>query len=370
MRVILTGGGTGGHIYPALAIGQALKKACPGAEFLYAGSETGLEKRIAAAAGLPFAAMDVLGWRRSLSLHTLKVCYKTLVALRQADALVRDFQPELVVGTGGYVSLPVVWAASRRHVKTFIHEQNAFPGLANKFLARRVDGVMLTYAEAARHFAPGVQKKLHLTGLPVRPAILRVSRVEGLRRFGFNADKPVLLTVGGSRGAASLNRAMLGLYGDRELTKRVQIIHLVGADGYEAYLAELKSAGIDMVNCGNIIIMPYLQEMEYALACADLCVARAGAAFLAEMTAKGVPGILIPYPFATENHQEHNASALTEKGAALMIRDRDLDSKKLLESVRAILYNEKRRIEMGQNSLRSGKPDALNRIVDLLTKHA
>jgi len=367
MRVILTGGGTGGHIYPALAIGQALSKNYRQVEFLYVGSETGLEKRIVAAAGFPFVAIDVLGWQRRVSLQTLKVCYKTARALFEAHAIVHDFQPDLVIGTGGYVSLPVVWAAARQQKATFIHEQNAFPGLANKFLSRRVSGVLLTYPEAAKYFAPGVQKKLHITGLPIRPAIMRINRDEGLKHFGFTIDKPVLLVVGGSRGAGSINRAMLDVYKDVKLSSYLQIIHLVGAVGYEAYVRELRSTGIYMGNCGNINVMPYLQEMEYAVACADLCVARAGAAFLSEMTAKGVPGILIPYPLAAENHQEYNARTLVDAGAAEMILDRDLNGKKLLESIRNILYNDKRRLQMQENSLKAGKPEALEKIIRVIT---
>ncbi len=368
MRVILTGGGTGGHIYPALAIGQALPKAYGHVEFLYVGSAAGLEKRIVQAAGLPFMALDVHGWQRKLSFHTLKVCYKTAKALYEANAIVRNFKPDIVIGTGGYVSLPVVWAASRQKVVTFIHEQNAWPGLANRFLSRRVSGVLLTYVEASKHFAPDVQKKLHLTGLPIRPAIMSITREEGLRHFGFNPAKPVLLVVGGSRGAASINSAMLDVYKDNNLFSQLQIIHLVGAAGYDAYKRELKSAGIDMGNCGNINIMPYLQEMEYALSCADLCVARAGAAFLSEMTAKGVPGILIPYPLAAENHQEYNARTLVDTGAAVMILDRDLNRKKLLESIQDILYNEKRRHQMAQNSLKAGKPEAINEIISVIKR--
>ena len=367
MRVILTGGGTGGHIYPALAIGQALSKAYRQVEFLYVGSETGLEKRIVRAAGFPFVALDVQGWQRSFSLHTIKVCYKTAKALYDANAIVRNFQPDVVIGTGGYVSLPVVWAAARQHKSTFIHEQNAYPGLANRLLSRHVSGVLLTYIEASKHFPSGVRNKLHITGLPIRPAIMSVNRDEGLRHFGFSVDKPVLLVVGGSRGAGSINSAMLDVYRNVKLCSKLQLIHLVGAVGYEAYVRELRKAGIDMGKCGNINVMPYLHEMEYALACADLCVARAGAAFLSEMTAKGVPGILIPYPLAAENHQEYNARTLVDTGAAEMILDRDLNGEKLLESVQNILYNEKRRKQMAQNSMKAGKPEAIEKIIRVIS---
>jgi len=180
MRIILTGGGTGGHIYPAIAIGQALRKEYPDAEFLYIGTKQGLEKDIVPQAGFPFRTIEVTGWQRKFSWQALQAGWQALKGLRQASRLVREFSPDLVVGTGGYVCLPVVWAASRQGIPTVIHEQNAMPGLTNRFLSRKASYVMLTFKESACFFPKSVQGKIRITGLPVRPAIMRTTREEGL----------------------------------------------------------------------------------------------------------------------------------------------------------------------------------------------
>lgn len=364
MRVILTGGGTGGHIYPAIAIGQAVQKNWPDAELLYVGTETGLEKRILASSSYPFMAIDVEGLPRKLSWQALRALWKAFSSLRQAERIIREFQPDVVVGTGGYVCLPVVWAAARRGVPAFIHEQNALPGLTNRFLSRRVQGILLTFPEAKERFPQKARSKAVVTGLPVREEILRVSRSEGLQFFGFSPDKPVLLGLGGSRGAASINRAMPEVI--KKFQDRLQIIHITGADGHDSFLQGLQGAGINVGNCGNIIVRPYLHQMEYALACADLCVARAGATFISEMTARGIPGILIPYPYAAENHQEHNAKALLHKRAAEVTLDKDLTGELLVKQVEKIIFDAKKLRMMAQNSKKAGNTEAIEKILSVL----
>jgi UDP-N-acetylglucosamine--N-acetylmuramyl-(pentapeptide) pyrophosphoryl-undecaprenol N-acetylglucosamine transferase len=364
MRVILTGGGTGGHIYPAVAIGQAIKKQWPKTELLYVGTAHGLESRIIPTTGFSFITIDVEGLQRKISFQAVKAVWKALAGLFKADKIIRDFQPDLVIGTGGYVCLPVVWSAARQKIPALLHEQNALPGLTNRFLSSRVNGIMLTFQEAQNHLSPKAQKKARLTGLPIRQEIMRVNRAEGLAYFGFSPDKPTLLAVGGSRGARSINNAMLRVC--RDFADKIQIIHITGAGGYDSFLKQLKFSGIDVGNCGNIIIRPYLHQMECALACADLCVARAGAAFLAEMTAKGIPGILIPYPYAAENHQEHNARSLVQKKAAVMILDSQLNGEVLGKEIQKILSDEKERILMSENSKNAGNPDAIEKIINVV----
>lgn len=388
MRIILTGGGTGGHIYPAVAIGQAIKKVWPNAEFLYVGTKRGLETKIVPAAGYKLITLDIMGWERKVSLQALKAGWKAIRGLQQATKIVKDFKPQLVIGTGGYVCLPVVWAAARQGVPTLIHEQNAMPGLTNKFLSRRVDGIMLTFPQSKKYFSQKLQEKLYVTGLPVRPAILEVTKEEGLKHFGLSKENLTIVSVGGSRGAKSINEAMLrvcveyaaplskgSLRKTYDSTGRisykspgVQIIHITGTDGYTNFLSKLQRAGINMANNGNIIVRPYIHEMEYALACADLCIARAGAAFLSEMTARGIPGILIPYPYATENHQEYNARSLVEQGAAQLILDRELTGEKLLEYINNILFDENKRNLSSTLSLQAGKPEAIEKILQVIKK--
>jgi len=367
MRIVITGGGTGGHIYPAIAIVHAILQEWPRAEILYVGTETGMENKIVPQAGIDFITIDVIGWQRKISIQAVKALWKALMGLHQADRIIYDFYPHLVIGTGGYVCLPVVWSAAQKGIPTLIHEQNVMPGLANKFLSKRVDGVMLTFCESKKYFHKSIQDKLYVTGLPIRSDILRATREEGLAYFGFSPDKKTLLGVGGSRGARSINKAMIDVC--KELGDKIQIVHLTGASEYESFLRELSDEGIDVGNCGNIIIRPYLHHMEFALACADLCVARSGAAFISEMTAKGLPGILIPYPHAADNHQEFNAKSLAAQYAAEMVQDKDLTGKVLLKKINSILFNEEKRKIMAQNSKKAGKPEAIEKIIEVIKRY-
>lgn len=364
MRVILTGGGTGGHIYPAIAIGQAIYNEWPRTEFLYVGTETGLEKRIIPKTRFRFVSIDIEGIQRKISPQIFRATWKAIIGVYQAESIIHDFVPHLVIGTGGYVCWPVVWTATLKNIPAIIHEQNALPGLTNRFLSKRVDKVMLTFAEAKERLSEKAQKKATVTGLPIRDEIMKASRQQGLDYFGFTPDKPTLLGIGGSRGAVSINKAMLNICA--KLKDKVQIIHITGTDGYEQFIHDLKSTGINVGNSGNIIIRPYLHSMEYALACADLCVARAGAAFLSEMTAKGIPGILVPYPFAAENHQEYNAKSLVQKGAAVMIKDDRLSGEVLLQEVSKILFNEPQRKLMAEKSKEAGNCQAIEKIVEVI----
>lgn len=369
MRVILTGGGTGGHIYPAVAIGQALQKEWPHCEILYIGTKKGLENKIVPEIGFHMVVLDVEGWQRKISFQAVKAGWKASRAFWAARKIIRDFSPQLVIGTGGYVCLPVVGAASRLGITTLLHEQNAIPGLTNRLLSGWVKGILLTFPEAQKYFSARIQEKLEVTGLPIRPAILQAKREEGLSYFGFSPEKLTLLGIGGSRGAKSINEAMLFVCRQYADDARVQIIHLTGQTGFAEFQKELQRRGIKMPNNGNIIITPYLQEMEYALACTDLCVARSGAAFLAEMTATGLPGILVPYPHAAENHQEYNARALVEQGAAEMILDRELTGEGLLEKVEQVLFDREKREEMAQKSKEAGNPDAIEKIIEVVKKY-
>lgn len=369
IRVILTGGGTGGHIYPAVAIGQAIRQEWPAAEILYIGTKQGLENKIVPEAGFPLTLIEVEGWQRKFSLQAVKAGWKALRAFGVARKIMRGFAPQLVIGTGGYVCLPVVWAASRLGITTLLHEQNALPGLTNRLLASQVEQILLTFAAAKQYFPAKVQDRLQVTGLPVRPAILEMERQAGLDYFGLSPEKLTLVAVGGSRGAKTINQAMLSVCRKYAGDPRVQIIHLTGQSGYIEFIEALQAAGINWNNIGNIIIKPYLHEMEYVLACADLCVARCGAAFLAEMTVKGIPGILVPYPYAAENHQEYNARALVDQGAAELILDRDLTGDSLLAQVEQLLFQTEKRQEMARNSLRAGRPEAMKNIKKIIKQY-
>lgn len=362
MRIIVTGGGTGGHIYPAIAIANALISKLNGSEVLYVGTREGMEAELVPKNGLSFAGIAGKGLPRKLSLETLKFAGANMKALWDAKKILKDFKPDLVVGTGGYVSGPVVLSAALFGIPALLHEQNAFPGKTNKLLAKVVKGVMITFPESAEYFSN--QDKIELVGLPVREDVGRISRKEGAGKFGLNPDKKTLLVTGGSRGALSINQAMLKVLNKLLEYPDVQLIWATGSATYETIIQELESAGINWRR-GQWRITAYLNDMPEALACADLCICRAGAATLAELSAAGKAGILIPYPYAAENHQEYNARAFETKGGAIVLLDRELDGEILWNHVEKILFNVFKLEEMGNRSKEVFNPGALDRIVNL-----
>ncbi|TGE32679.1 undecaprenyldiphospho-muramoylpentapeptide beta-N-acetylglucosaminyltransferase [Desulfosporosinus sp. Sb-LF] len=362
MRVMLTGGGTGGHIYPALAIAKGLLARDDETQILYVGIRDGMEARLVPEAGIAFAGISGKGLPRRLSLDTIKVLGQSVKALWETKKLLRHFHPDLVVGTGGYVSGPVVLTAALFNIPTLLHEQNALPGITNRILARVVRRVMLTFPESMEHFS--VKKKLELVGLPVRPEIGKVSREVGAKHFKLRPNRLTLLVTGGSRGARTLNQAMIGVLEHLAQRSDIQVIWATGKTTYMETIEEFKKRGISWER-PEWRILEYLNAMPEALACSDICIGRAGAASLAEMQVAGIPSILIPYPFAAENHQEHNAQAMVQAGAARIILDRELDGERLWKEVEGLISQPKLLAKMGTAVQTLAQPQALNKIVDL-----
>ncbi|AGA70218.1 UDP-N-acetylglucosamine--N-acetylmuramyl-(pentapeptide) pyrophosphoryl-undecaprenol N-acetylglucosamine transferase [Desulfitobacterium dichloroeliminans LMG P-21439] len=360
MRVIVTGGGTGGHIYPALAIAKGILAKVPDSEILYVGTREGMEARLVPEAGISFKGVSGQGLPRKISLDTLKVGGKTIKALWETKEILKKYKPDLVVGTGGYVSGPVVLTAALFGIPTLLHEQNALPGITNKILTRFVRKVMVTFPESIAHF--GVRKKLILTGLPVRPEIGSISRQKGADCLGLRPEHLTLLVTGGSRGARSINQAMPKVLRQLANHPEIQVIWATGKATYQETVETLKAEGIQWQR-ENWRILEYLKAMPEALACADLFVGRAGATTLAEIMVAGKPGILIPYPFAAENHQEFNARALEKDGAARVILDQDLTGENLWAVIQGLAENPEQLAEMSRSARKSGQPDALEKIV-------
>ncbi|PKM77637.1 MAG: undecaprenyldiphospho-muramoylpentapeptide beta-N-acetylglucosaminyltransferase [Firmicutes bacterium HGW-Firmicutes-15] len=358
MKIILTGGGTGGHIYPALAIASEIKRRDPAVELLYVGTEKGLESKIVPPSGIPFKTIDISGIDRSSMLKAGKALIKFPFSFFQARDIIKDFRPDIIVGTGGYVSYPIVLAGTFMDVKTLIHEQNAIPGLANRNLARRVDCVLLTFEEARKYLDA---KCIKLTGLPVRQEILTIDRKKA--NFGDKGNKFILLAFGGSLGAASINQAMLQLV-ERYKNEDMGIIWIAGQAGYE----DMKEALEKIVDTKSLVctvnMLPYMYNIEEALAVADLAICRAGASTVCELEVLGLPAILVPYPYAAENHQEKNARALVDKNAALMIIDEFLDGDTLYKKIEELRKKKQILQEMGQNMIKEARTNALRDIVD------
>ncbi len=359
MKFIITGGGTGGHIYPALAIAKGIKERQKDAEILYVGTRKGLESSIVPQAGLRFTTIDVSGINRSSMLKASRSLVKFPQSLFQAWDIIKEFQPDMVLGTGGYVSFPVVLAATFFPTKTVIHEQNAFPGLANRNLARRVDFAMLNFAEAGSYMKA---KSMEVTGMPVRAEILNVQREESIKKLQLNPNLFTLLVFGGSRGAMTINRAMLEAV-PRWPEDKMQIIWICGESAY----SEIKRH-LDNLSPGKpfLQLYPYMYNIEEALAAADLAVCRAGAGTLSELAILGLPAILIPYPYAAEGHQEKNARTLLAKKAAVMVIDEFLDGDTLFRKVNELRENPLCLREMADNMAKEGRPNALNEILDLI----
>lgn len=367
MRILLAGGGTGGHIYPALAIAERLKELHPECEILYVGTEKGLESRIVPQRGIPFRTVAVEGLPRKLSPALLKAIGKAAGGCVEAKKIVKQFRPDLVIGTGGYVCGPVVLAAWMAGIRTMIHEQNAFPGVTNKILARFASVTMVNFQAAEQYFVH--KKRIYVTGLPVRQEVLRTEKKAGLDYLGFSADKITLLISGGSRGARSINRAMAKAYPDLVKLDDLQILHLTGTLDYQDTLDAIAAEGIDLQAYPQVLVKPYLDEMQYGLAAADFCVCRAGATFLAELTACGLPGILIPYPYAAENHQEYNAKALVDQHAAVMILDKELTGKRLYQNIMELYQQPEKRKQMAAHARNAGKRDSLDQIIQLIEQN-
>ncbi len=366
MRFVVAGGGTGGHIYPALAIARGLKARYPGAEILYIGTAGGMEADIVPREGLPFKGIVASGLKRKLSLSNLAVLWQAGYGFCQAYRTIRRLRPAAVIGTGGYVCGPVLLAAALSKIPTLIHEQNALPGITNRILARFVDRITITFAASVDYFTP--RKKVRLTGLPVRPEILQVEKSCHPGKSGIEGGRLSLLSFGGSRGARTINMAMVEVIKKFAGDPRVDIFHVTGKAGYNEFVENCAARGIDMGNYGNITVKSYIYHMQDVLAAADLVLSRAGAATLAELTAVGIPAILVPYPYASENHQEFNARALEKEGAAMVVPDQKLNGKLLCRELEALLSGRDRLSEMAAASKKMGKRNALADIIDCVAE--
>ncbi|TCS84413.1 undecaprenyldiphospho-muramoylpentapeptide beta-N-acetylglucosaminyltransferase [Tepidibacillus fermentans] len=363
MKVVLSGGGTGGHIYPALAMAKEIKKQVPNAEFLYIGSKKGLEKGIVEKAGFSFVEIEITGFKRKLSFDNVKTILRFLKGVQTSKKYLREFQPDIVIGTGGYVCGPVLYAASKEKIPTIIHEQNVIPGLTNQFLSRFVDVVAISFEGARPYFSNA--KRIELTGNPRATEVVNANPMNGFQALGISPSKRIILFVGGSRGAKAINESFLEVLPSLTQYEDYHFVYVTGEVHYENIQKEIKNRGIDLNQYSNVSIFPFLYNMPEILAATSLIVSRAGASTLAEITALGVPAILIPSPYVTNNHQEKNAKWLEEQGAAKMIREKELNGQLLLETILEMM-NEQNREKVVHASKMIGQPDAAGRMVSIM----
>ncbi|WP_243289967.1 undecaprenyldiphospho-muramoylpentapeptide beta-N-acetylglucosaminyltransferase [Bacillus sp. FJAT-47783] len=354
MKIAVSGGGTGGHIYPALALIKEIQKRRKDVEFLYIGTEKGLESTIVKREGIPFKSIHITGFKRKISVENMKTVMRFMKGVSISKKLLRDFGADVVIGTGGYVCGPVVYAASKLGIPTIIHEQNSLPGLTNKFLAKYVDKVAICFEDAKKYFP---EHKVILTGNPRASEVVGKDPEKGRASLALQAGKRSVLLFGGSRGARPINDAVLGAL--KTFSKKdYQIIYVTGEVHYDSVMEKAKDANIGE----NVIIKPFIHNMPEVLAAVDLVVSRAGATTLAEITALGLPSILIPSPYVTANHQEMNARSLSDYHAAVLLLENELTSESLIKHIDQILLNDRELKRMKESSKKLGIPDASKRL--------
>lgn len=363
MNLLLAGGGTGGHVYPALALAEAASLADSANRVLFAGSRAGMEAALVPAAGVPFAGLRVRPPRSRAVGRSLVALATGVLSLGEAAALVARFRPDVILATGGIAATPTVLAGWAWRVPVVVLEGNARPGRVNAALARLARAVCVASDAAASRF-PG--RRTVLTGLPVRREIVAGTRADGLRRFGLDPDRRTVLAIGGSQGAATLNAAVEEAVGRLSGRRDLQILHQVGR-GWAGPAEGPEARDVDGV---RYVRVPYLGEIGAAYACADIVVSRCGAAAVAEITATGRPAILVPYPFAAEGHQADNAADLVAADAAVLLQDERLNGRVLAAALAAILDTPGRRDAMAARSRALGRPDAASRVLALLAEVA
>lgn len=347
MRVLIACGGTGGHINPGLAIADIIKSKYPDAEFLFAGTPKGMESKLVPKAGYKLETIKVAGFQRKISLENVGRNIKAAAYLassgRRAKEIIKNFKPDIAIGTGGYAAGPVIRKAAKMGIPTAIHEQNAYPGVTNRLLSKEVDYVMLTVIEAL-DFMDKDKFEYSVTGLPVRSGINKLSKAEARKKLGINSDFTVL-SFGGSLGAGCINETMADTF-KWHVGKGLNVnhIHGYGGMGKETFPQAMQAAGIPLKS-DRVRITEYINDMDVCLAAADLVICRSGASTLAELEAAGKASILIPSPIVAGNHQYHNAMVLGKAGAAVVIEQKDVSSERIISEIEK-LYNDPDKVEV------------------------
>ena len=367
LRVIISGGGTGGHIFPAVSIAGELKKANPETEILFVGAEGKMEMEKVPAAGYKIVGLPIVGLQRQLTLknivNDLKVPFKIVASVRRARKIIKEFKPDVAVGVGGYASAPLLWAATRMKLPCLIQEQNGFAGLTNKLLAKKAGSICVAY-EGMEKFFPA--EKIVLSGNPIRPEMHPYSdeeKAEGIEYYGLDPARKHLLIVGGSLGSGTLNKSM----------KAWIEAGCPGGEGVEIIwqCGRYYKAGVDAFMQGRDLPFvhhtDFIGRMDLAYACADAIISRSGASSVSEICATGKAAVFVPSPNVAEDHQTHNAMALVSRDAALMVRDADA-ANDLMPAALALLDDPERTARISANALAMAKPDAGRTILDEIYK--
>lgn len=362
MKILLSGGGTGGHVYPAVAIANELKERYTNAEILFVGTSNGIESEIVPKNGFDIKTITVQGFKRKIDLDNVKRGFKLIKGLGDARKIVKDFKPDVVIGTGGYVSGPVLFcASSNKNTISIVHEQNSFPGVTNKILSKKVTKIITCFEDAKLRFPESAQTKVTLIGNPVRKELLEVSKEDARKKLNVPLDKKMVLIYGGSGGFKKINDAMIDVVKDM-VKDDIAFVYATGKRFYDSFSKDIE--GLELKSYQRVV--PYLDDMANVLSASDIVIGSAGATSLSEITAMGKPSIIIPKAYTAENHQEYNARSVANQGGGICILESELNSSVLKENLYNILFNPDTLKDMERNSALIGKPNAVKDICDMI----
>ena len=363
LKVIISGGGTGGHIYPGISLAYEIKDRDIKNDILFVGTERGLESKLVPREGFKIVKIKARGIKRKLCFENLTAIIIFLLSLFQSYKIIKKYKPDLVIGTGGYVSGSVVLMAAILGVPTFVHEQNVIPGITNKLLSRITRATFLSFNQSKEYFSN--KAKLIFTGNPIRFKNIKQNTEREYKKYNLDSSKKTILVLGGSKGAASINRAVLGSidFIKDAIKNNLQVLLISGQDDYDNIM------GIVGENHKIFSVEPYLHDIEKAYSLADLVICRAGATTLAEIVAYGLPAILIPYPYATQDHQGINAKIFEREGAAISILERDLSGEKLGQVLLDLLKNKDQLEMMAKKSRELSNVNSAKKIVDYISDY-
>ena len=363
-RVIFTCGGTAGHVNPAIALAQLMHEKDPETEFLFVGAERGLEKDLVPQAGYDFRTVHISSFHRSFKPKEIKhnvisVC-NLLRAPGEARAILRDFRPDVVIGTGGYASFPMVKAAAKAGIPTAVHESNMVPGLTTEMLEPFAGCIMVGFEECRQHYKH--PERVCVTGTPVRGDFFTMTKQEAKKALGVDDGRPLIVSFWGSLGAAGMNRQMADFLALEAVKEPFHHVHGAGKSGYPQVRQLLAEKGVDLGRHPALQVREYIYDMARVMRAADLVLCRAGASTISELTALGVPALIVPSPYVTNNHQEKNARVLEAAGGAVVLLEKDSSGQALFQTACGILHDEKRRAQMETAMASLGIRDATERI--------
>lgn len=350
MKAIIAAAGTGGHINPGIAIANEIKRQEPNSKIIFVGTNRGLENDLVPRAGYELKTINAYGFDRKISFDNLKRVLKTIYSIKESKKIISEFKPDIVIGTGGYICIPIALAAKSKKIPIVLHESNAFPGMAVKLLSAKSNSIFVGFEDAKKRLPKA--KNVILTGTPTKVKKLQINDVkrnEILVKYGLNNNLPIVLAFGGSQGAQSINNNLIEII-LQEKNKNYQLIWAAGPSQYDDMKKVLIDNNKNIDNLKNVKIVPYIYNMEEVLNVVDLVVCRSGAMTITEIANVGKPAIFIPYPFATENHQEYNAKVLEQVGAARIILDKNLNSNILNNEICDMVANREKLIEMGNKA--------------------